>query len=72
MTKSSRDDFFKSETIDLARKLSFVHFCVIESDGGLNLLRSDSYFSLLAVIHFLVDMLGVFGVKSDDKFVSSH
>ena len=33
---------------------------MIESDGGLNLLRSDSYFSLLAVIHFLVDMLGVF------------
>lgn len=72
MTKSSRDDFFKSETIDLARKLSFVYFCVMESDGGLNLLRSDSYFSLLAVIHFLVDMLGVFGVKSADKFVSSH
>lgn len=44
----------------------------MESDGGLNLLRSDSYFSLLAVIHFLVDMFGVFGVKSADKFVSSH
>lgn len=71
MTKSSRDDFFKSETINLARNYLLFIF-VIESDGGLNLLRSDSYFSLLAVIHFLVDMLGVFGVKSADKFVSSH